>query len=251
MELAANSVAAVLLDHGVAVLAAQLVHRRTHVAQVPPGAHGRKARLDGLFACLDQAPALVRDLANAVHAAGVREVPALDGGHVNVDDVAILKDVLLVGEAVADDVVDRGAHAVGIALEVEVGRYGVVRREVLLDPAVDVHGRDTCGDVLANVVEYAHVDGGRGLDALDVRGGLEERAGQNLLAVEVQALHALVRRTVALLVLAATPAPAGVVAPGNGQLVKHGVSHRVELAQHCNDTLGERLLAPGFQVSRI
>ena len=122
----------------------------------------------------------------------------------------------------ADDVVDRGAHALGIALVVEVGRRAAVLDGVIVDHLVDLVGGHARGDVLAYVIEHAHVDGGRAFDALDIGGRLVERAGQNLPALFPQALEALIEGAMAFLVFLAAAAPASVVASGYGSFVIHG-----------------------------
>ena len=122
----------------------------------------------------------------------------------------------------ADDVVDRGAHALGIALVVEVGRRAAVLDGVIVDHLVDLVGGHARGDVLAYVIEHAHVDGGRAFDALDIGGRLVERAGQNLPALFPQALEALIEGAMAFLVFLAAAAPASVVAARHGSFVIHG-----------------------------
>ena len=122
----------------------------------------------------------------------------------------------------ADDVVDRGAHALGIALVVEVGRRTAVLDGVVVDHLVDLVGGHACGDVLAHIIEHAHVDGGRAFDALDIGGRLVERAGQNLPALFPQALEALIKGTVAFFIFFAAATPASVVAARHGSFVIHG-----------------------------
>ena len=122
----------------------------------------------------------------------------------------------------ADHVVYRGAHALGVAFVVEIGRRAAMLDGVVVDHLVDLVGGHARGDVLAHVVEHAYVDGGRTLDALDIGGRLVERAGQNLPALFPQALEALVEGTVAFLIFFAAAAPASVVAAGHESIVKHG-----------------------------
>ena len=122
----------------------------------------------------------------------------------------------------ADDVVDRGAHALWVALVVEVGRCATVLDGVVVDHLVDLVGGHARGDVLAYVVEHAHIDGGRAFDALDVGGRLVERAGQNLPALFPQALKALIKGAMAFLIFFAAAAPASVVAARHGSFVIHG-----------------------------
>ena len=135
-----------------------------------------------------------------------------------------MQHLVLVGKAVADDVVHRGAHAEGIALVVEVGAHRVMRGQVFLHPAVDVGGGDAGLDVLAHVVEHAHVHLGGRLDALDVGRGLEQNPARHLLALHVELLQSGVDGLVALLVLLAASTPAGVVAAEFGHVVVHCVT---------------------------
>ena len=75
--------------------------------------HGDAAH-HGLIGDLDQPLGAARDFADRVHAAGIA-VPAVeDQRHVDVDDVAVLQR-LVVGDAVADHVVDRGAGRLVVA----------------------------------------------------------------------------------------------------------------------------------------
>lgn len=118
----------------------------------------------------------------------------------------------------ADDVVDRGAHALWVAFVVEVGRRTTVLDGVVVDHLVDLVGGHACGDVLAYVVEHAYVDGGGALDALDIGGRLVERAGQNLPALFPQALEALIKGAMAFLIFLPLPHQQASLRPGTGPL---------------------------------
>ena len=122
----------------------------------------------------------------------------------------------------ADHIIDRCAHAFGVALVVEVGRRAAVLDGVVVDHLVDLVGGHARGDVFAYVIEHAHVDSGRALDALDIGGCLVERAGQDLPALFPQALKALIKGAMAFLIFFAAAAPASVVAAGHRSVVKHG-----------------------------
>ena len=76
--------------------------------------------------------------------------------------------------------------------------------------------------MLTHIIEHAHVDGGRALDALDIGRRLIERAGQDVPALFPQALEALIKGAVTFLVFFAAAAPASVVAARHGSIVKHG-----------------------------
>src|SRR5690606_38845945 len=98
--------------------------------------HGRAGHLD-------QAPGLQRGLADEVHPAGVAVPAVLDDGDVDIDDVALPQHLGLAGDAVADDVVDRGADRRREALVTQVGRDGVLDLDdvVVADP-VQLGGAD-------------------------------------------------------------------------------------------------------------
>jgi hypothetical protein len=86
-----------------------------------------------------RAPGLQRDVADEEHAAGVA-VPAVeDRGHVDIDDVAILER-LVAGNAMADDMVDRGAAALGVAAIAERGRHRAFAQHMLADQVVEFAG---------------------------------------------------------------------------------------------------------------
>ena len=222
MELLTDAVSAVLAHHAKAGVLDRLLHGLGHHGQRQPRLDGRQTRLHAGAGDVDQALALGRDFADAEHTARVAKVAVQDRGAVHVDDVALVQHVRIAGDTVADHVVDRGAHALGIALVVEVGRRATVLDGVVVDHLVDLVGGHARGDVLAHVVEHAYVDGGRTLDALDIGGRLVERAGQNLPALFPQALEALVEGAVAFLIFFAAAAPASVVAAGHGSFVIHG-----------------------------
>ena len=147
-----------LRDHGKAGIRRDLVDRCRDIAQVNPWLDGGEARLDGGLGRVDEALPLAVYRADAEHARGVGEVAVADGRHVDVDDVALLQDVVLVGNAMAHDFVDGRAHALGKALVVEVSRDGVVLDAVVVDPLVDLCRRDARLDVRGDVVERADVD---------------------------------------------------------------------------------------------
>ncbi len=177
MEILTDSVSAVLAHHAKAGVLDGLLHSLGHHGQRQPRLDGGKASLHAGAGDVDQALALGRDLADAEHTARITKVTVQDRGAVHVDDVALVQHVRIAGDTVTDHIVDRGAYALGIALIVEVGRRTTVLDGVVIDHLVDLVGGHARGDVLAYVIEHAHVDGGRALDALDIGGRLVERAG--------------------------------------------------------------------------
>ena len=104
------------------------------------GPDRRDAAHHGLVGDLDQPLGAARYVADRVHAAGIA-VPAIeDQGDVDIDDVALLER-LVARDAVADDVIDRGAGRLAVAA-VHQGRRrrAVVQRELEHQP-VDLLGR--------------------------------------------------------------------------------------------------------------
>jgi len=68
--------------------------------------------------------AAIEALADDEHAAGVAVPAVLDDGDVDVDDVALFER-LVIGDAVANLVVDRGANRLGVG---RVAATGVIER---------------------------------------------------------------------------------------------------------------------------
>ena len=137
----ADAVAAVLAHHAEALGLGVLLDRVADVAQ------GR-ARLDGADAAehrlaghVDQALGHHRRRAGEVHAAGVAVPAVLDDGDVDIDDVAVLQDLGFARDAVADDVVDRGADRGREALVADVGRDRLLHvDDVVVADAVQLGG---------------------------------------------------------------------------------------------------------------
>ena len=214
--------AAKFAHHAKAVFLHAFLDGGCHVAQGSPRLDGGKAALHALARDLDELLALLAHLANAEHAARVGIVAVEDCGAVYIHDVALMQHVLFAGDAMAHDVVDRGADAFGVALVVEVGGDAAVLCGVLVDPLVDLFGGHAGVDVLAHVVEGTDVDGCRALDALDILGRFVEASRQHVETFVPGTLELLVKGLVALLVLLPAAAPAGVVAARGRTVVIHG-----------------------------
>ncbi|MNT32463.1 hypothetical protein D3C72_1683460 [compost metagenome] len=107
------------------------------------------------------------------HAAGVAVVAVLDDGDVDVQGVAILER-LVVRDAVADHVVDRGADRLRVALVVERGRDGLLHvDDVVVADLVQLIGGDARLDMFGN--HFQHIGGQFAGDthASDVLGSFE------------------------------------------------------------------------------
>ena len=182
MEFQTDAMPAKLGDHRKTRVGRNLVDRRAHVAQMRPRLHRRKAGLHRIVRDVDQAAPLVIDVTDAEHARRIREVPIEDRRHVHVDDIATLEHVILARDAMANDFVYRGAHALGKPLVIEVGGNRPMLDAVVVNPAVDFLGARPGTDMFGNVVERTDVDARRCLDSLDFLGRLEPIATQDDLA---------------------------------------------------------------------
>ncbi len=121
---------------------------------VAPGCTDLDAAQHRLVGDVDQPLRLHADLADAVHPAGIA-VPAVeDGGDVDVDDVAVLQP-LVARNAVADDVIDRGADRLREAAIVERRRDRAVIADELVAQPVELVGASrpaaTCGVMKSSV----------------------------------------------------------------------------------------------------
>ncbi|MNN46538.1 hypothetical protein D3C81_1609220 [compost metagenome] len=102
-------------------------------------------------------------MADGEHLAGVAVVTVLDHRDVDIDDVAILQR-FVVGDAVADDVVDRGADRLGEALVVQRRGNGLLHvDDVVVADAVQFVGSDAGLDVFAD--HFQHFGGQAAGDA--------------------------------------------------------------------------------------
>ncbi len=112
------------------------------------------------------------DVADEERGVGVAVYPADEGGDVEVDDVAVLQRSR-VGDAVADDLVDAGAHALREVVVVERARVGVAFDAQVVDVHVDRIGRDPGGDHLAGQAQHLGGDDAGVAHAFDDVGGLD------------------------------------------------------------------------------
>ncbi len=185
----ADAMAAVLAHHAEALGLGIALDRVADVAQ-------RRARLDradaaphGFVGGIDQALGHDRRRADVVHAAGITVPAILDHGDIDVDDVAVLEDLGVTGDAVADHVVDRRADRLGEAAVADIGRRRLLHvDDVVVADAVQLFGRHARLDVGSDDVE--HLAGQTAGDAhqFDFLGGFQihahgahyRRSGANL-----------------------------------------------------------------------
>ena len=159
----ADAVAAKLLHHREAVGLGMGLDGVADVAECGAGAYGLDAEVEALLGDPHQPFGERLGLADHEHLAGVAMVAVLDDGDVDVEDVAVPELFLAGGDAVADDVVDRGADRAGKRRYAGAG--GVVQRRW--------HAVDLIDDVaVAEVVERIGAHAG-----LDVRADHLQHAG--------------------------------------------------------------------------
>jgi hypothetical protein len=103
---------------------------------------------------LDEQPRLLVDVADEERLVRVAVDSADVGGDVDVDDVAV-RERPVVGDAVADDVVDAAAQGLGEAAIAERRRVGAVLDEELVPDPVEVIGGDAGRDDGLDGVERA------------------------------------------------------------------------------------------------
>ena len=131
-------------------------------------AHGR------FVGALDEQAVLLGHVARQEGGVGVA-VHAVDvGGDVDVDDVAVLDD-RRVGDAVADDLVERRAAGLREALVAKRRRVGAVVDHVLVGDAVELIGRHTGRDRLACLGQRTRRDAPGNTHLLDHLGRLHPR----------------------------------------------------------------------------
>src|SRR5690606_7891677 len=137
----ADAMAAVLAHHAEAFGLGVGLDGMADVAQGGAGLHRADATEHRFAGHLHQAPGHHRRRAGEIHAAGVAVPAVLDDGDVDIDDVAILQDLGLVRDAMADDVVDGNAGGLGLAAVADVGRRALLHiDDVLVADAVELFG---------------------------------------------------------------------------------------------------------------
>ena len=114
MELATKTMAAEI-SHDAAALAFGVgLDGMADVARGVAWFDGRDAKRERVVGHLDKAGSARLDVAHSIHAAGVA-VPAVDNeGYVDVDDIALAQG-FGAGDAMTDDVIERGARGMGVA----------------------------------------------------------------------------------------------------------------------------------------
>ena len=156
--------------------------------------------LDGLADVVDKAPrlgslhtdfqALLGDtyqlfllgrcLTYYIHTRGVSIIAVENRGKVDIDDVALLQDVVGLGYAVTHHLVDARTYTHGerrsllVATIVQTGGNGVVQGTVVATNLVNLQRRHTRTNFLLHSVQHARIDDTRTADALYLLRGLNQ-----------------------------------------------------------------------------
>ena len=153
-------------------------------------------RLDGLDAPLhrgagtfDEQLRLAVDLTDGVGGVRVAVDPADVGGDVKIDEVSLVQ-AGRVRDAVADDLIDRGADRLGETHVAQARRVGAVVAQVLVGDPVELVGAHPRGDRLGGLGQGAGGQPPRDPDPLDRFGVLDLRGRDALGAVVEHVLGA-------------------------------------------------------------
>ena len=172
MELASDSVAAVVADDAVVEALGVLLDDPTDDVDLPSRSDSFDPAHHRLVGAFDQQAGGLVDLAGTEREVRVAVHPLEIGGDVDVDDVAVL-DHRGIGDAVADHLVDGGAHRLREPAIAQRRRIGSVVAHVFVCDCVDVIGRDPRGEHLTDRGQRIRCDPSRGPHDLDLLGGVE------------------------------------------------------------------------------
>ena len=137
VEDAPQAMAAEIAHHGAAfLLLGEGLDGVTDIAGGGAGLHHGDAAHHGFIGDLDQALGFALHLADVIHAAGIAMPAVQDDRHVDIDDVALLERTVA-GDAVADDVIDRGAERMAVAAIAEARGQGAVIERVFEGKSVE------------------------------------------------------------------------------------------------------------------
>ena len=155
MHLLADAVAAVFTHYAVAIGLCMVLDRMADVTQARAGLDLADSGPHRLKGHVHQAPRLGGDVADHVHLAGIGDKAAFFQGDVDVDDVAVLEDLLGAGHAMAHHLVDRGVDGEGVVVLSEAGGAGLqIFTDKGFDGAVQLQGGAAGGDKTIEHVEH-------------------------------------------------------------------------------------------------
>ena len=176
VETAADAVAAEFLNYGVAGIFGNLLAGIADVAEGGAGFDRFDTRHHGGVGHVDQALGNRGDFADGKHTAGVAVEAVFFDGQVDVDDVAFFER-LVVGNAVADDVVDGSTAGFGVGRVAVVQGGGIAALDVdvvVVNEFVDFVGGYAGFDELSDVVEGFGDEFAQFAHFLDFFGGFDD-----------------------------------------------------------------------------
>ena len=176
MERAADPVAGVVAHHAVAEPLRVRLDRAADDVHLPAGGDGADAAGERLAGALDEQRGLLARVADEEGVVEVAVVPVEVGGDVDVDEVAVLEH-RVVGDAVADHLVDRRARRLRVAAVAERRRVRAVGDDVLVRDAVELVGGDARPDRGCRGLDRPRGDPAGGTDPLDLLGRVPVAGG--------------------------------------------------------------------------
>ena len=189
MELQTYTMTSKVTYDTIMVFLTVLLNGMTDVAHKGIGLGSLHAYLQTLLGHPHQLFLLRRSLADDEHTTGISIVTVEDGGKVDVDDITLLKHILLLGNAMTHHLVDARAYRHGerrsilVTAIVETGGNGMVVFTVLATDLVDLKGVHTRMDRLCHCVENTGIDNTGTTYALNLFGGLDQVTRRHLLAL--------------------------------------------------------------------
>ena len=152
MEQRADAVAGEVTDHAVPETLGVALDDPADDVERPAGRHRADRSVECLLGSLDQQPRLFVDLADQERRVRVAVHAADERGDVDVEDVA-LDGLRRIGDAVADDLVQRGAQRLRVAAVPQRRRVGAVVTQELVTDAIEFVGGHAGHDVAADFGE--------------------------------------------------------------------------------------------------
>ena len=162
VEVFADAVAAEGGDYGVAVFEGVVAAGGVHITEEVPWFGCGNAEIHTFLGDTHELFGFGADITYHKHTGGVSVVAVVDGGDVDVEDVAVLQDGVLGWYAVADYIVQGDTDALGVAFVVQAGRDAAVGHDVFVAGVVEGLGVYAGFHQLAYHVEAAVVDDGAG-----------------------------------------------------------------------------------------
>src|SRR5690606_27805281 len=124
MENLANPMTAIFAHYRIVISFGVVLDYVTNIAESAARLDELNRFIHAFLGHLDQAFSMGSRSAHKVHGTGVTVVTLVNHGYIDVDDVPRLKHFFLRGDAVTDDVVDRGANGFGETAIAQAGRDG-------------------------------------------------------------------------------------------------------------------------------